>query len=192
MQNPSGPDAQWKGRDIPAGTPMFDRNGHKVGEVSSKGWQGDQLVMHKGHLFARDVYIPGEVVQRVDESGVHLKLTHEEVSDIARGSWSNLDDRDLITGVPAETDLGFVPNFPDGNNVVGTRTAIDVPTGLPHDDELTPQPDTTETASSAPATPMMPEGPSPAFMPETAPLMGEPPDATTTDERQTHVDTDTE
>lgn len=39
-----------------------------------------------------------------------------------RGGWSNLGDRDLVTGTPANAQVqGATPSFPDGNNVAGTR-----------------------------------------------------------------------
>lgn len=38
------------------------------------------------------------------------------------GGWSNLGNRDLVTGTPANAEVqGATPSFPDGNNVVGTR-----------------------------------------------------------------------
>ncbi|MBF6590436.1 MAG: hypothetical protein IVW57_07870 [Ktedonobacterales bacterium] len=37
------------------------------------------------------------------------------------GGWSNLGERDLNTGMPADADPGEVPGFPDGNNVAGLR-----------------------------------------------------------------------
>jgi hypothetical protein len=51
------------------------------------------------------------------------------------GSWSDLGEVDLNTGVPAAgpVDPAAVQNasFPDGNNVVGSISDTGVPTGLP-------------------------------------------------------------
>lgn len=142
----SGPQGQ-----IQPGMAIIDVYGHRVGHVSDEGVQGQYVVMHKGLIWSRDVFIPLGTVRAVDEEGIHLALTRKEVEDLASanppgaeeatyvehetGGWSGLGEVDLDTGVRAgdknSAHPDAVANFPDGNDAVGALTDTGVPTGLP-------------------------------------------------------------
>ncbi len=102
---------------ISPGMPIYAAAGDEVGTVSEYGVQEPHLIMHKGRIFHKDVYIPLRDVQRVEATGVYLSLTREQVHDLDLGGWSTLGDVDLNTGIPADADLGASATFPDDNHI---------------------------------------------------------------------------
>jgi uncharacterized protein (TIGR02271 family) len=68
------------------GTPVFDAAGEKVGTVSEHNVQGGYLVVHKGWLFPKDLYVPLNVVERADADGVYVQVYKDDMS--SRG-WDN-------------------------------------------------------------------------------------------------------
>ena len=69
-------------RERPSSTPA----GEKVGTVSEHNVQGGYLVLHKGWLFPKDVYVPLNVIQSNNADGVYLSLYKD---DIANQDWDN-------------------------------------------------------------------------------------------------------
>jgi uncharacterized protein (TIGR02271 family) len=63
------------------GAPIFDTAGEKVGSVSEHTVQGAYVVMHKGWLFPKDIYIPLSAVERADADGVYLRVYKDDISD---------------------------------------------------------------------------------------------------------------
>jgi uncharacterized protein (TIGR02271 family) len=63
------------------GTAVFDAAGEKVGTVSDQSTQGSYLVVQKGWLFHKDVYVPLSAIQRNDADGVYLNLYKDDLSD---------------------------------------------------------------------------------------------------------------
>lgn len=62
------------------GTPVYDSNGDKVGEVAEHGMQRTALIVKKGMLFTTEVYVPLAMIQRRDTGGVYLSLAKSEMS----------------------------------------------------------------------------------------------------------------
>lgn len=122
-------------RALPSGLPVYDVNGKVVGKTGGQPNLADGLALHRGTLLHQHATIPLHMVQRIETDGVYLNRTHQEIEDLARGGWSNLGERDLVTGVPAGQDVGIMPTFPDGNNAAGASTSTGITTGLPHDDD---------------------------------------------------------
>lgn len=60
------------------GTPVFDLNGEKVGDVSEHLIQQGKLVIHRG-LLKRDVYLPLNTITRNNQSGVYLSIGKDDV-----------------------------------------------------------------------------------------------------------------
>jgi hypothetical protein len=58
----------------PLGVSVYDADGEQLGTVSD--WQDlrNFLIVHKGHLFGHDTYIPHSAIQYSDMNGVHLRL----------------------------------------------------------------------------------------------------------------------
>lgn len=63
------------------GTTVYDAAGEKIGTVSEHNVQGGYLVLHKGWLFPKDVYVPLDTVQRNDADGVYLTLFKQDITD---------------------------------------------------------------------------------------------------------------
>jgi hypothetical protein len=87
--------------DFPAGVPIYDRNGEKLGIVSTAGVQEQYLVMTEGHLLRRDVNVPISAIDHSDAQGVYLSRTKQEIENLTLGGWSSLGDVDLDSGEPA-------------------------------------------------------------------------------------------
>lgn len=65
---------------ITEGTPVLDANGDKVGEVATDGVQSTALIVKKGLLFTKEVYVPLSLISGTDADGVHLTLQKSEIS----------------------------------------------------------------------------------------------------------------
>jgi uncharacterized protein (TIGR02271 family) len=66
------------------GMPVFDAAGEKVGTVSEHNVQGQYLVLHKGWLFPKDIYVPLNTVQRSDADGVYLSVYKDDLDTDAQ------------------------------------------------------------------------------------------------------------
>ncbi len=62
------------------GTPVYDVNGDKVGEVSERGMQGNALVVKKGVFFPKDLYIPLSAIRGRDADGLYLSVAKDEIN----------------------------------------------------------------------------------------------------------------
>lgn len=118
---------------LPKGLPIYSLDGKLVGKTRGQSTATDGIALHRGFISQHDTIIPPQMVQRIEQDAIYLNRNHEEIEDMARGGWSNLGERDLITGAPAGQDVGYVPTFPDGNNAAGSSTTTGLITGLPRD-----------------------------------------------------------
>lgn len=69
------------GQQLVEGTPIYDANGSKIGTVSEHNVQGRYLVMHKGLLFPRDIYVPLSAIAGTSLDGVQLNIAKDELSN---------------------------------------------------------------------------------------------------------------
>ncbi len=74
------------GQQFVEGTPVFDAGGEKVGTVSEHNVQGGYLVVHKGWLFPKDVYVPLNIIQSNNADGVYLSMYKD---DLKNQNWDN-------------------------------------------------------------------------------------------------------
>ena len=65
------------------GEAVFDADGDKVGAVQEYNAQQGYLVVQKGWLFPKDLYIPVDAVQRNDAEGVYLSLRKDDLAQHA-------------------------------------------------------------------------------------------------------------
>ena len=72
-------------QQIMEGTPVYDVNGDKVGEVSDRGLQRQALIVHKGLIFPKDLYIPINAIRGRNADGVYLNVAK---NDINSQNWS--------------------------------------------------------------------------------------------------------
>ena len=89
------------GQQFVEGTPVFDAGGEKVGTVSEHNVQGGYLVVHKGWLFPKDVYVPLNIIQSNNADGVYLSMYKD---DLKNQNWDNppIGDSDVV-GTTATT-----------------------------------------------------------------------------------------
>jgi sporulation protein YlmC with PRC-barrel domain len=70
--------------DVNLGTPVYSQDDVHVGKVDrvvvpESGGSVQSLVVHKGHFFTHDVLVPLTYVHAVDDDGVHLSLTEDQL-----------------------------------------------------------------------------------------------------------------
>jgi len=68
------------GTQFIAGESVFDVAGEKIGSVSEESVHGRYLVVQKGWLFPKDIYIPLNAVERNDAEGVYVSLHKDDLS----------------------------------------------------------------------------------------------------------------
>jgi hypothetical protein len=63
------------------GPKVYDLNGKEIGRVyqydPASGW----MVVEKGKLFPKDLYVPVTAVEYLDDDGIHLRVTREVLKD---------------------------------------------------------------------------------------------------------------
>ncbi len=91
---------------IAEGTPVLDVNGDKVGEVASNGVQSTALIVKKGLLFTKEVYVPLSTITGQDADGVHLSM---EKSEIKHMNWDMPPIDNPISGGVAGSGLNDMP-----------------------------------------------------------------------------------
>ena len=69
------------GDDIVPGTPVYDIDGSKVGDVNEYDAQRGYLHVKKGLIFTRDVYIPLNAIGQRTTDGIYLNLPKSELSN---------------------------------------------------------------------------------------------------------------
>jgi hypothetical protein len=57
------------------GHPVYDTDGEKVGKLLEVPQEGNYLLMQKGWVYRRDLYLPLDAVDHIDTEGVYLHLT---------------------------------------------------------------------------------------------------------------------
>jgi hypothetical protein len=72
---------KYGGQHIVKGTTVFDLNGDEVGTVDEDHSHEGYLSVQRGMLFKHDVYIPMDVVARIERDGVHLRMGSDTLMD---------------------------------------------------------------------------------------------------------------
>lgn len=84
--NTSGWSPGLEGQQCVDGAAVFDAAGEKVGSVREHNMQAGYLVVHKGWLFPKDVYVPLSAIGRGDSGGIYLNLYKDELKN---QNWEN-------------------------------------------------------------------------------------------------------
>jgi hypothetical protein len=64
---------------ITVGTDVFDANGEKVGTVRQYNPQESYMVLEKGMLFKKDLYVPVSAIDRTTTDGIRLSLFKDDL-----------------------------------------------------------------------------------------------------------------
>ena len=66
---------------ITPGTDVYDVNGDKIGSVQQYNPEANCILVQKGMLFKKDLYIPTNDVQRTGTDGIYLDLSKDDLKD---------------------------------------------------------------------------------------------------------------
>lgn len=69
---------------IQTGTDVYGSDGEKIGDVA--GVANSYFIIEKGFLFTTDIYVPMSAVSSLDEDGIRLNLTKDEIEN---GDYAN-------------------------------------------------------------------------------------------------------
>ena len=71
------------GRNMPVtpGTDVYDASGDKIGTVQEYNPQANCIVVQKGIIFTKDLYIPLSAIDSRDSDGLYLNLTKDQLKD---------------------------------------------------------------------------------------------------------------
>lgn len=61
------------------GTLVYDADGRWIGIVSLRNPHGKCLVVQKGRLFPRDLYLPATAITVIDDAGIGLNLSKNDL-----------------------------------------------------------------------------------------------------------------
>lgn len=86
------------------GTPVYDSNDDKVGDVSQYQPGDGYFIMTKGFFFPKDLYVPMNAITRATTDGVYLNLTKDQIKN---QSWDNPPTQ---TGTNAMYGQGTAPD----------------------------------------------------------------------------------
>ena len=115
---------------IQNGTDVFSRDGEKIGSVS--GVADQYFVIEKGFIFTTDLYVPMSAIERIDEDGIDLSMTKEEIDNNdwsqapAEGSYDT--DQSYASGTSGMTDTTYAAGT-GTDYEAGTGTGTEYGTG---------------------------------------------------------------
>ncbi|HZC05784.1 MAG TPA: DUF2382 domain-containing protein [Ktedonobacterales bacterium] len=109
MLDNQGLQGNFADQQIMEGTPVYDVNGDKVGEVSDRGLQRKALIVHKGLIFTKDLYVPLSAIRGQDADGVYLNLAKD---DIKSQNWDQ----------PPTESTGAAPGFMTNSTATGAAS----------------------------------------------------------------------
>jgi uncharacterized protein YrrD len=121
------------------GTHVYTEDGHQVGKIdrivlAESGGAVQSLVVHKGHFFTRDVLVPLDTIATVNELGVYLRLSRDQVGKLPDFVEAEYAPPPAGTPVPVPSTAGEVL-YPLGvelgvaPQVVGEATNLPLGTG---------------------------------------------------------------
>ena len=85
-------------RDIQVGTSVYGRDNEKVGEIQEVG--PNYLLVRKGWLFTRDLYVPRSAIADVQPDAVVLNVRKDEFNE---ADWTDIPPADADYATSATT-----------------------------------------------------------------------------------------
>ena len=102
---------------IETGTSVYGSDGEKIGDVAEVS--NDYFVIEKGFIFTTDLFVPMSAIAGVDEDGVRLSMTKDQVEN---SDWSEAP----VAGTVHDSDDTYVAGRADDTYA---RTDADVTDG---------------------------------------------------------------
>src|SRR6185312_12283256 len=90
---------------ITPGTDVYDANGDKVGTVRQYNPQASYMVLEKGTLFKKDLYVPVTAINRTTTDGIQLNLFKDDLKADRFTAPPASDVSDMATDRPLDDDL---------------------------------------------------------------------------------------
>ncbi len=92
---------------IQTGTDVYGSDGEKIGDVA--GVSNTYFIIEKGFFFTTDIYVPMSAVSSLDEDGIRLSLTKDEIEN---GDYANEP-----TGDSYDTDATAATGYAAGSAI---------------------------------------------------------------------------
>ncbi len=100
---------------IAPGTDVYDNSGEKIGSVQQYNPQSGYMLVKKGVLFTKDLYIPTDAIARTTTDGIRLNLSKDDLKEDrytappagtmgSQQTWGA--DRDLDRDLDSDLDRG--------------------------------------------------------------------------------------
>ena len=99
---------------IQTGTNVYGSDGEKIGDVA--GVSNSYFIIEKGFLFTTDIYVPMSEVSSLDEDGIRLSLTKDQIEN---GDYAN-EPADDSYGTAATATTGYDTDA-EGDDVIERR-----------------------------------------------------------------------
>ncbi|HEY1387495.1 MAG TPA: PRC-barrel domain-containing protein [Ktedonobacterales bacterium] len=90
---------------ISPGTDVYDANGEKVGTVREYNPQASYLVVEKGMLFKKDLYVPVSAINRTTTDGIQLSLFKDDLKADRFTAPPTSDASGMATDRPLDDDV---------------------------------------------------------------------------------------
>ena len=90
---------------ISPGTDVYDANGDKVGTVRQYSPQASYMVLEKGTLFKKDLYVPVSAIDRTTTDGIRLSLFKDDLKADRFTAPPTADASDMATNRTMDDDL---------------------------------------------------------------------------------------
>jgi hypothetical protein len=87
---------------IMLGSEVFDANGEKVGTVRQYDPQASYMVLEKGTLFKKELYVPVSAINSTTTDGIRLSLFKD---DLKAGRFAAPPASDMTADRPRDDDL---------------------------------------------------------------------------------------
>lgn len=123
---------------IETGTSVYGSDGEKIGDVAEVS--NDYFVIEKGFIFTTDLFVPMSAISGVDEDGVRLSMTKDQVEN---SDWSEAP----VAGTVHDTDDTYVAGRTDDTYVGSDRDLDDSATLERREERLTVDKDTQQAGS---------------------------------------------
>ena len=90
---------------ISPGTDVYDANGEKVGTVKQYNPQASYMVLEKGMLFKKDLYVPVSAIDHTTTDGIRLSLFKDDLKADRFTAPPTSDASSMATDRPLDDDL---------------------------------------------------------------------------------------
>ena len=107
--------------ELTGGTPVFDVNGEKLGEIASPALHGDYFIVEKGLIFTHQLFVPLNAIHARDANGIYLNLSKDDLQrsqgEIPPTGGSAVETASPLVPPPSRADSGLQTPIEPGSIV---------------------------------------------------------------------------